>query len=296
MTENIAVIGAHGQLGNDLVKLFVVEKNITTFPLSHHDIEITNPKSIADAFATINPDVVINAAAYNKVDQAEQENLQAFLVNGIANKYLAQYCEENKKIFVTISSDYVFGADTDRKNPYTETDLAGPINTYGISKLAGEYFATYCSRHFVIRTCGLFGTSNNSGKGYNFVELMLKLAKEKGHVKVVNDQFITPTYTHDLAKQIMLLIKTNNFGLYHATSEGKCSWYEYAKEIFALTKTDALLTAVSTQTFSTAAKRPHYSVLENEKLKKMGINILPTWQEGLKKYLIEKRYITPIET
>lgn len=290
--KSIAVVGSDGQLGSDLKKLLLPEKNITLFSLTHFDIEITDPESIRKAFSEINPDIIINTAAYNKVDAAEKFPKEAFSINSLGNKNLAEFCQANKKTFVAISTDYVFGMDKKREKPYIETDPSGPLNVYGISKLAGEYFVRYtCKKHFIIRTCGLFGTSNSRGKGYNFVELMLRLAKEKGRVQVVNDQIVTPTYTVDLAKQIIKLLNTDAFGLYHATSLGECSWYDFAKEIFLLTNTNVYCEPVSTIDLPTPARRPNFSVLENCNLDKLSINIMPDWKIGLKEYLKEKRYI-----
>lgn len=290
--KSIAVVGSNGQLGNDLKKLFLLKKNVTLFSLTHHDIEITEPESIRKVLSKIDPDIIINTAAYNKVDAAEEFPKEAFLINSIGNKNLAEFCQAYKKTLVCISTDYVFGMDEKREKPYIETDPPGPLNVYGISKLAGEYFVQYtCKQHFVIRTCGLFGTSSLSGKGYNFVELMLRLAREKEHVRVVNDQIVTPTYTVDLAKQIIKLLNTDAFGLYHATSKGKCSWYDFAKEIFLLTNTNAYCEPVSTMDFPTPARRPNFSVLENYNLDKLNMNIMPDWKIGLQKYLKEKGYI-----
>lgn len=290
--KSIAIIGSNGQLGNDLAKLLAKKNDLTVFLLIHHDIEITEPESIKKAFSEIDPDIIINTAAYNKVDASEEFPKEAFLVNGIGNKNLAEFCQTHGKTLVYISTDYVFGIDKKRRIPYREIDSPGPTNAYGISKLAGEYFVQYaCQKYFIIRTCGLFGTSSSSGKGYNFVELMLRLAKEKEYMQVVNDQIVTPTYTVHLAKQIIKLLQTNAFGLYHATSLGECSWYHFAKEIFSLTNTDIRLEAVSTKDFPTPAKRPHFSVLENYNLDKLNMNIMPDWNIGLQEYLKEKRYI-----
>lgn len=290
--KSIAIIGSNGQLGNDLRKLFLLEKNISLFSLTHQDIEITKPESIKNAFSEIDPDIIINTAAYNKVDAAEEFPNEAFLINGIGNKNLAEFCQTHKKTLAYISTDYVFGMDEKREKPYIETDPTGPLNTYGISKLVGEYFVRYtCKKHFVIRTCGLFGTSSSSGKGYNFVELMLRFAKERKHVRVVNDQIVSPTYTVDLARQIIKLLDTDSFGLYHATSLGQCSWYDFAKEIFSLTNTHVRCDSIFTVDFPTPARRPHFSVLENYNLDKLNINIMPDWKIGLQRYLKEKRYI-----
>lgn len=292
MAKKVVIIGSNGQLGNDLKRVFSDKNENNIFPLTHSDIEISNPESIESALNNINPDIIINTAAYNNVDEIEKDAEKAFLINSLANKYLAKYCNKKDSIFVGISTDYVFGRDEKRNTPYTESDCPGPINVYGVSKLAAEYFIEYeCKKHFIIRTCGLFGIKNSSVKKTNFVETILKASKEKDVIQVVNDQFVSPTYTYDLAKQICKLIETDAFGIYHATAQGSCSWYEFAKEIFYLTNTTINLEAVLSSNFPRPAKRPHYSVLQNKKLKELKIDIMRTWEVSLKDYLAEKRYI-----
>lgn len=288
----IALIGANGQLGSDLVKILRQDSNIHLYPLVHSDIDITNEPMVRTVLDDIKPDIVINTAAYHRVDDCETSIDKAFLVNAIAQKKLAGYCSQQNQTLIYISTDYVFGLNKERKTPYKETDVPGPLNTYAISKLAGEYFTRYiCQKHFVIRSSGLFGAAGSSVKGGNFVENILKLAREKGRVRVVNDQVITPTYTVDLAKQIHTLIKTENYGLYHATAQGACSWYTFAKEIFRLTKTRVTLNSVTTAEFPTPAKRPAYSVLANANLKNLNLYVMPDWRMGLKNYLIEKGHV-----
>lgn len=290
--KKIALIGSNGQLGTDIMKIFSQDTSIFLAPLTHKEIEISDKHSIKKNFEEINPDIIINTAAYNRVDDAEKEAETAFLINGLANKYLANYCNEKGIIYVYISSDYVFGTDIQRVEPYKESDLPGPVNAYGVSKMAGELYVRYlCEKYFIVRTGGLFGVAGSSGKGGNFVELMMTLAKKNNPIRVVNDQIVSPTYTTDLAKQILLLIKTETFGLYHATAADECSWYTFTKEIFNLTKTNASLIAVKSSEFPTPAKRAKYSVLDNYNLKKIGVNIMPSWKSGLRNYLLEKKYI-----
>lgn len=288
----VAVIGANGQLGSDLMKVFLKDPDIDTVSLTHNDIEITDERNVRNVLDDINPDTVINTSAYHRVDDCEKYIDKAFLVNAIAQKKLAEYCAEKKQTLLYISTDYVFGLDKDRKAPYRETDSPGPLNVYGLSKLTGEYFTRYiCKKYFIVRSCGLFGARESTVKRGNFVETILKNAKEKKGLRVVDDQIVTPTYTIDLARQIHTLIKTESFGLYHATAKGECSWYSFAKEILMLTNTKADLVPISTKELSTPAQRPHYSALENENLRKINCDRMPYWQSGLKNYLLEKRYI-----
>lgn len=292
MKRKIALIGSNGQLGTDILRIAKEEQSFIFIPLTHKDIEICDKENVRQALDRINPDIILNTAAYNRVDDAQKDPTQAFAVNAFATKYLAEYAELKNLIFMHISTDYVFGLDKDRKKPYSEEDPPGPVNAYGLSKLTGEYFVKQaCSRYFIIRSSGLFGTAQSSSKGYNFIELMLRFAKEKGQVRVVNDQITIPTYTPDLAKQIMIIIKQAPFGMYNAAAQGQCSHYEFAKEIFRLTKVPVNLNSVTSEEFGAIAKRPHFSVLANEKLKRLKLYMMRDWREGLKDYLKEKGYI-----
>lgn len=289
MKQKIAIIGANGQLGTDLVKVFKADQEVSLIPLTHHDIEITSTESVRSVFDKINPTIIINTAAFHKVDDCETNIKQAFGINAVAEKNLADYCNSNDIALTYISTDYVFGLDHTRETPYIESDAPGPLNVYALSKLTGEYYTRYIlKKHFIVRSCGLYGLTESSVKGGNFVNTMLKFAQEKDMIQVVDDQIVTPTHTKDLALQIHKLLKTDNFGLYHATSQGECSWYEFAKEIFRLTGKNVRLIPVSSSQYKTPARRPHYTVLENAALKSLQLDILPDWKEGLKNYLIEK--------
>lgn len=290
--KKIALIGANGQLSSDVIKVF--DKNhFAITPLTHSDIEVTDINSTKKVLEDIKPDIVINTSAFHKVDEVEDNPEKAFIVNSSAQKNLAELSQKNKWTLVFLSSDYVFGLDNQRKTPFNERDETGPINVYGVSKLAGENFTRYiCNKHFVIRVCGLFGTAGSSGKGGNFVELMIKLGKEKGEVSVVSDQILTPTYTKNIAENMNELFKTDAYGLYHITSEGQCSWYEFANEIFNQTKMKVKCNPVDSNFFSTRAKRPKFSVLENYNLKKINLNKMRNWKDNLNLYLKEKGHIS----
>lgn len=290
--KKIALIGASGQLGTDIVKVFKKDKYFKLVPLTRQDIEITDIKNTKQVLERIKPDLVINTAAYHRVDEMENYPDKAFEINATAQKNLAQLCQKNGWAVVFISTDYVFGLDKRRKKPYVETDSPGPLNVYGISKLAGEYFTRYfCPRHFVIRTSGLHGVAGSSGKGGNFVGTMIRLGKEKGEVSVVDDQVLTPTYSKNMAENMLELLKTEHFGLYHMTAESECSWWEFASEIFKTLKMDVVCNRVDSSFFKARATRPLYSVLENAALEKLGLNKMRNWQENLKLYLEEKKYL-----
>jgi dTDP-4-dehydrorhamnose reductase len=235
------------------------------------------------------PDVVINTSAYHRVDECEDYIDRSFSVNSSAVRALARICSEHDITLIHFSTDYVFGGE--RKTPYSEDDLPNPLSVYAVSKLAGEYFVrNTCKRHFVVRTCGLYGAKGISGKGGNFVELMLKLARDKKPVKVVSDQIVTPTYARELALKIVQLLRTDEYGLYHITNNGSCSWYDFAKAVFDLTGIKSNLSPTTSAEYGAKAIRPPYSVLENGNLKKLGLDDMRPWKDALKEYLTEKGY------
>jgi len=198
-------------------------------------------------------------------------------------------CRARNTVLLHMSTDYVFGGDKARSTPYVETDAPAPINAYGISKLAGEMFVWYLmERYYILRVCGLYGVAGSAGKGGNFVELMLRLAREGKPIKVVDDQRLTPTYTVDVARQIAALIETGRYGLYHATSQGECTWYEFAAEIFRQTGLTPNLDRARTGDFGEKATRPAYSVLENKALQAIGLDQMRPWQQALAAYLQER--------
>lgn len=288
----VLLIGANGQLGSDIKKVFSADSTFNIITLSHADIDITDFVATKDVITSNKPDVVINTAAFHQVDKCEQEAEKTFAVNAAAIKNLAVICKERDIPLVHFSTDYVFGIDQERRQPYVETDRPGPVNVYGVSKIAGEYCIQYIAqKYYIIRVAGLFGVAGSSGKGGNFIETMLKIAREKGEVKVKNDEFTTPTYTVDVANNTKELIKTGKYGIYHMTSQGECSWFDFASKIFELTKTKVNCLPVSADDFPTPAKRPRYTVLENKHLKEISLDKMSPWQEALRRYLVNKGYI-----
>lgn len=282
------IIGANGQLGNDLVK--VLRPKHELIALTHKDIEICEHQSIIENFKKYRPSLLLNMSAFHKVEVCEEQILKSFNVNAYAVRDLALVCRDYRTIFVHMSTDYVFGGDPNRNIPYKENDLPLPVNVYGVSKLSGECFIRYIlDRYFIIRVSGLYGIAGSSGKGGNFVETMLRLARERKPIRVVSDQYLTPTYTFDLARQIKELIETDYYGLYHSTSEGSCNWYEFAAEIFRISGLGPDLSKAKTGDFGEKVRRPAYSVLENVALKKIGINSMRPWRESLAAYLEERK-------
>jgi dTDP-4-dehydrorhamnose reductase len=283
----ITIIGANGQLGTDLVKAFTGNGDeVSVF--THSDIELSDLDSVSTRLRESRPDVVVNTAAMHHVENCEREPQKAFAVNGVGARNLALVARDLGATLMHVSTDYVF--DGTKTNPYEETDAPRPLNVYGNTKLAGEYFVrSTVEKHFVVRTSAIYGRSPCRAKGgLNFIELMLKLARERGEVRVVDSEIVTPTFTAELARQMVRLRGSDAYGLYHATAEGSCSWYEFAREIFTLTGTKVNLQAAGPNEFPAKVPRPKYSVLENRGLKTHGLNIFRPWREGLRDYLSTK--------
>jgi dTDP-4-dehydrorhamnose reductase len=280
-----AVLGAAGQLGRDLCPRLGGE----VFPLDRSRADLTDAKLLQATLAELRPDAVINCAAYNFVDQAESEPDAAFAVNAWGARQLARICREQNCTLVHFSTDYVFGLDDNRTTPLDATDPPGPVSVYGISKLAGEYAVrAECPKHFVIRTCGLYGVWGSGGKGGSFVETMLRLAAEGKRIFVVNDQQCTPSYTVDVATTVVPLIATNRYGLYHVTNSGATTWFELAKTVFELSGVKADLSPVPSSRFPRPARRPGYSVLSLDALAVVGVPKPRPWQAAVAAYLDEK--------
>ncbi len=237
----IILIGANGQLGTDLVSALAqhdvvnaIQPGTDSARLAQVlELDISNNTAVRAAITQHKPDVIINTAAFHRVDDIERDASVALQVNAFAAQQLALACHDADIALLHISTDYVF--DGKKQTPYVETDLPNPISAYGATKLAGELLVRSAwHKHYIIRPCGLYGTAGAMGKGGNFVNIMLKLARGDKPVKVIADQVCTPTYTKDLAEQIALLITTGQYGVYHTTSDGACTWFEFAREIFRL--------------------------------------------------------------
>jgi dTDP-4-dehydrorhamnose reductase len=280
----IAVIGSNGQLGSDVVQFFTGAGHQVR-SLTHADVELSSADSVNSCLASSDADVVVNTAAMHHVENCEQDPVQAFAVNALGARNLAIVTRDLRAALVHVSTDYVF--DGSKDEPYLESDAPLPVNVYGTSKLAGEYFVrTLNPRHFVLRTSALYGMHPCRAKGgLNFVDLMLKLARERGRVRVVDNEFVSPTPTIDLARQILKLSTSDAYGLYHATAEDSCSWHEFAREIFSVADVDVTLEIASSTEFPAKVPRPRYSVLENRELNQRGLSVFEPWQLGLTKYL-----------
>jgi len=278
----VAIIGANGQLGSDLVKVFS-----DAIPLTRKELDVTDYESLK-ILKEIKPDVVINTAAYVRVDDAEIEADKAFQVNAVGALNVTKICNEINAVNVYISTDYVF--DGTKGEPYTEEDTPNPLNVYGLSKYAGEVFTrNYSERYYIIRVASLYGVAGARGKGGNFVEFMIQKAKSGEEIRVVNDMFMSPTYTRDVAVMLKRFLEIEpEFGVYHMVNEGYCSWYEFT--IFSILGWDVEVIPIKSVELKRLAKRPQFSALKNEKLAKLGLR-MRHWKDALKDYLVEKGWI-----
>jgi dTDP-4-dehydrorhamnose reductase len=281
--KKIAIIGVNGQLGSDIH--LCLKKDYDVVPLLHKDIEIADKDSVDSCLNKVNPDILVNTAAYNDLMKCEKYLDKAFSINGVGSRNLALWCKENDCFLVHISTDYVF--DGKSKRPYVEDDSAWPLNTYGITKLVGEfYISSSIDNYAIIRTTGLYGTHPCRGKSSkNFVEMFLDLITNNETVQFGGDEICTPTFTENLAEQIRLIMDKNLKGVIHATNEGFCSWFEFGEEIIKQTNSSTRLTKAMTKADASLLIRPLYTVLENKRLKDNGINIMKDWKVALNDYL-----------
>jgi dTDP-4-dehydrorhamnose reductase len=276
----VVVTGAKGQLGTDLVHL-LADKGYEVYGYGREELDITNFDQVKQVISEANPDVVIHAAAYTKVDLAESEPDKAFLINAYGTRNVAVSSEAVEAKLVYISTDYVF--DGTANVPYNEFAPTNPINVYGKSKLVGEQFVRDLhSKFFIVRTSWVYGKNGN-----NFVNTMLKLAEERDELMVVHDQVGCPTYTIDLANCILELIQTEKYGIYHVSNSGYCSWYEFAKAIFEEARIEVKVNPCTTKDFPRPAPRPAYSVFEHMALKLNGFSEMREWREALKEFIMQ---------
>ncbi|MBI2164998.1 MAG: dTDP-4-dehydrorhamnose reductase [Chloroflexi bacterium] len=280
---NVAVIGASGQLGSDICRVF---DERTFIPLRHQDLDITAFSSVREGLHRLRPDAVVNCASFTNVEACERDAQHAYQVNTIGAKNVAIVCNTIGAKAVFISSDYVFGADSQRSEPYTEFDPVGPINVLGRTKAAGEELVRQmCPRHLIVRTSSLFGSQGSRVKGGNFVSTILRLAKERGEVRVVNDQVMSPTYTVDLAAKVRQLLIEDQYGTFHVTNSGSCSWFEFASHIIKSAGIPAQCVPISSSEYPSVVKRPGYSVLGHFHLKLLGMDDMRPWEDAVREYV-----------
>lgn len=277
---SIIVTGVKGQLGYDVVKEIKLRGNNDVIGIDINDLDITNKDDVENFFQTCKPKIIIHCAAYTAVDKAEENEETCYKINVLGTKYLVEEAKKYQAKILYISTDYVF--DGQKHTPYEICDTPNPISVYGKTKFLGEIETLKYDKSFIVRISWVFGKN-----GHNFIQTMLKLSKERNTINVVNDQYGSPTYTYDLSKYIVDLINTEKYGIYHATNEGSCTWFEFAKEIFSLAKIDILVNPILTKDYITKATRPINSTMSKSSLDLNGFNRLPHWKDALERYLKE---------
>ena len=256
---------------------------------AHQDLDVTDEESVAAAMRSLEPDWVLNTAAFHRVDDCEVNPKLTFAVNALGALNVARATAAVGSGVVFFSSDYVFGGqDRKRDHPYEEGDSPHPLSVYGSSKVAGEQLVMQANpRHLVVRSAGLYGTAT-SRKGWTFPELMLNKARTEGLIRVVTDQVLSPTFTEDLAQKTKELIEQDVVGLFHLTNAGECSWFEFAQGALDLAGVDATMEPISTGQMKQRAHRPSYSALATAQLGVVGLSPLRPWKEALSEYLKTK--------
>ena len=280
----VLVTGGKGQLGSDLL-CELSKRNIESVGIDIDDLDITDADATKRVIENINNDAkidaIIHCAAYTAVDAAEDNEALVTKINAEGTKNIAEVAKTLDIAMMYISTDYVFDGEGER--PWEPDDKRAPLNVYGMAKYKGElYVEELLEKYFIVRISWVFGLHGN-----NFIKTMLRLGKERGSVSVVNDQIGSPTYTPDLSRLLVDMIVTDKYGRYHATNEGLCSWYDFAVEIFKQAKLDVAVTPVSSDAFLVKAKRPHNSRMDKSKLTENGLELLPPWQDALRRYLLE---------
>jgi dTDP-4-dehydrorhamnose reductase len=284
--ERVAVLGGTGQLGSDVVEVLSQSPAYRVTPFSHRQLDITDRAKVVEALAP-GFDVVVNCAAFTRVDACEDEPGKALLVNAQGAFEIARACAQTDSLCIYVSTDYVFNGD--KGSPYTEDDPVGPVNVYGVSKLAGEYLVKQIAKRWlIVRIAGVFGKTSSGGKGGNFVETILSKARSSKALKVVNDAWMSPTYTMDVAHALEGLIESGATGLYHASNSGRCTWFDFAREAVRLLRLDAEIDPIPSSSYPTKARRPRDSSLDNGHLKEVLCHSIRPWPEALRAYLIEK--------
>ena len=280
----ILITGARGQLGSDLWRSLTGHELI---PCTHAELDVTEKHRVYALMKDRRPDAVINAAAYHRVDECESRPDKTFDVNAFGPWHLAMACRMYGAKLVHISTNFVFDGTSDL--PYREDDLPLPLNVYGTAKLSGEHLVrSTWDRHFIIRTTGLYGHSGGGGKGYNFVEAMIRAGMERREVVVVSDQVMSPTASADLAQALGELVMTDAYGTYHVTSGGACSYFDFARTIFQKTGIETAVKPTSTESYGAPAARPLYTVLDNSRIRSLGIAEMPPWEDALEGYLARR--------
>ncbi|MCS6951754.1 MAG: dTDP-4-dehydrorhamnose reductase [Bryobacterales bacterium] len=287
MPGKVLIFGAAGQLGTELLNEFR-KRGYKTRGLDRASVDITDADRVQQSIADFDPEIVINAAAYNQVDVAEQEPQAAFAVNALAVRHIAMSCRQNGALLVHFSTDYVFDGRAGR--PYTEEDPPRPLGAYAVSKLAGEYFAqAYLEDPLIIRTSGVYGPGGLRTARGNFIELMLRLAQSGQPIRVVEDHVASPTFAPALAARTADLVERGHRGLFHVGGGVAISWFDFAKLIFRAAGLSPELRPTNEREYRTAARRPRYSALSNAKMERAGLEPMPPLEQAVSAYFALRR-------
>lgn len=274
----VLVTGVKGQLGYDVVKE-LEKRGHQPIGVDREEMDLMNNEAIRNFIMQVKPEAIIHCAAYTAVDKAEEEVEVCYQINAEAVKVIAECAKELEIKLIYISTDYVF--DGTKEGEYVETDTPNPINVYGASKLKGEqYVQSLLTDYYIVRISWVFGVNGN-----NFIKTMRRLGTERDELNIIHDQVGSPTYTADLAPLLVEMIETDKYGIYHATNEGTCTWYEFANEIFKQSGIDVKTNPITTNQYPTAAKRPMNSRMSKAKLVESDFKLLPTWEKALQEYL-----------
>ncbi|MCM3444719.1 dTDP-4-dehydrorhamnose reductase [Metabacillus halosaccharovorans] len=279
LVNKILITGGAGQLGTELT-IFLEQQGYHVYSFDKKNLDVTNYEQVKEIFYNVRPNIIFHSAAYTQVDNAEVNNKKANFINIYGTRNIALAAEQIDAKLIYFSTDYVFKGDS--KTPYNEWDTPDPINVYGKSKLEGERLLKILhSRYFIVRTSWLYGNGGN-----NFIKKILNKAKLNGEIlKVVDDQVGSPTYTFDIVSKLLQIINTENYGVYHISNTGECSWYEFAKAILEEVGIEKDIIPVPSCKYKTLATRPSYSALDNMVLRLNGISDLRHWRQALKDYI-----------
>lgn len=288
----LLVLGPNGQLGGDVMDAAEADGGIVAVGAGREAVDVTDVEALAAFLRAADFDALLNATSYHKTDEVEGHADRAMAVNAFAPLVMAEVCAEKRARFLHISTDYVFGGDVRRTSPLAETDPTAPVNVYGLSKQYGETLVNLVGGDAtVFRVASLFGVRGASGKGGNFVETMIRLGREKGFLKVVDDQIMSPTATSFVARAILAFLARDGApGVYHCTNTGQTSWADFARAIVARCGVNATVAGCATADWPTVARRPSYSALDNNKLAAL-IGPIPDWRSALDGYLTAKGHL-----
>lgn len=294
MNKKVIVFGKAGQLGMELVQVFT-ERGWQVTGLDRAEVDVTDAEAVENTVASVDPNAVVNATAYNMVDVAEREPAAAYAGNALAVRNIAVACRQTDARLVHFSTDYVF--DGRKGTPYVEEDPTHPLGAYGVSKLAGEFYAqAYIDNPLVIRTSGVYGPGGARTGRANFVEVMLRLAQKGDPIRVVEDHVASPTFAPALAERTVDMLDRELTGVFHIGGGVAISWFEWARLIFEVTGLQPELRPTSEREYRTPARRPKFSALSNAKVEKAGITPMPSLKDALAFYMQERERLLPNPT